>query len=602
MLTRVSGFDISCPNIGIHLSPCLEGHAAVVTYSSGGLICRRSLNDSEKEMFIKGDEFASICVFVVSACGMYAAFTTKSDHPDITYVSLSDGVILHAFEDYDECVVGLSFSHDGKYLFSFGENGRYFVFDLTDFSIASCGQFKGKVLSVVCGNSFVKDIKGRSTGVYCFATVGGTNLTSWKIDGALVSSKPVIFPRLIREYTCIAFMGNKLFAGTASGDVLRVDVSTGVGESVFVSTAAVCCLCACGDQLIVASVDGSLGPLGTSHTRVFLTSRVHSLAANGESLVAALFDGSLVRCENVGNVFASSLLKQNVSNLVSEICLCDGGYYTFSEKLVRWVSDKLGEVLYTGNEPLLCGEANSVLAIAGSSTGDLFGIDLNKRSLAWRISLGPIPIIKCDLSRNMQTAFVARGSDVILLDLRLRRSLQTFRGSANVRNLCFFADQDFALSNSSRSLSTWDLHVGKPLSEYALSGGISLLASELLEDQTTVVSSSSDRRIVVWDLRVRDFVASIPFCDTIECVSSVYSRPAILACGTETGSVLFWDVGMRETLKIGEWKHAGKVSAIAAQTESAIVSAGTDKCLFKTVWPQNGQHPCDLRTLPLLSL
>ena len=77
----------------------------------------------------------------------------------------------------------------------------------------------------------VKDIKGRDTKLYQYATCGHKQICIWSINphNGVMQHFTINTGNLIREYICIDFSLNReqyLFAGTTSGDFLVFSMKT----------------------------------------------------------------------------------------------------------------------------------------------------------------------------------------------------------------------------------------------------------------------------------------------------------------------------------------------------------------------------------------
>lgn len=122
-------------------------------------------------------------------------------------------------------IVCVEFSDDDKLLFSCGNSAdkRIFIWDTTNGFIVGSYPLMPDPIVCMSWGGFVKDIKGRDTAKYQFATTGNKQLMFWKFDAfkGFFEHEVINTGSTIREYLSLAFSKNKedyLYAGTASCD------------------------------------------------------------------------------------------------------------------------------------------------------------------------------------------------------------------------------------------------------------------------------------------------------------------------------------------------------------------------------------------------
>lgn len=131
-------------------------------------------------------------------------------------------VKLHAHPPQIVCV---EFSHDDRLLFSCGNavDKRIFIWDCSNgFIVGSVVQSPEPTLIAKWGG-FAKDIKGRDTPKYQFATAGNKQISLWRLDTRVgtFEHEMVNTGNMIRDYLCMEFSRGReefLVLGTASGD------------------------------------------------------------------------------------------------------------------------------------------------------------------------------------------------------------------------------------------------------------------------------------------------------------------------------------------------------------------------------------------------
>jgi WD40 repeat protein len=93
---------------------------------------------------------------------------------DVCVWELATGAVLHRFQEHDHGIAALGFSDDERLLLSVGgeQDGLVLVWDLsTGAQVTRLRHEPAPVLCVAWGG-FVKDLKGRDTALYQFATGG----------------------------------------------------------------------------------------------------------------------------------------------------------------------------------------------------------------------------------------------------------------------------------------------------------------------------------------------------------------------------------------------------------------------------------------------
>ena len=94
-----------------------------------------------------------------------------------------------------------------------------------------------EIITSMKWGGFVKDIKGRDTNKYQFATAGHKQVYLWKFDAkaGTFEHEFINTGSTIREYLCLSFSKNRedyLFAGTSSGDFCAFQIKNKVLSSI----------------------------------------------------------------------------------------------------------------------------------------------------------------------------------------------------------------------------------------------------------------------------------------------------------------------------------------------------------------------------------
>lgn len=171
---------------------------------------------------------------------------------DVVVWDVTTGSVVHRFQEHDHGVSVLAFSSDERLLFVSGceRDGWMHIIDLSTGSMVWKHQLEPLPLLAAAFGGFARDIKGRETSLYQFATAGTKGLVLWGLhpvsgECAGVRAGRQVPNSLARDYLCLAWTPHAdkgwLYAGTASGDLVVVHVRS---RSFFHSTAA------CGGGLV----------------------------------------------------------------------------------------------------------------------------------------------------------------------------------------------------------------------------------------------------------------------------------------------------------------------------------------------------------------
>jgi WD40 repeat protein len=137
---------------------------------------------------------------------------------DLKTQSLLSRLSLHKVQ-----IASLSFSLDGKYLVSLGgqDDNNVILWDMDTFT-------------ALCGHPASPDSSGSTLTVKFhangFVTGGMNTLRSWVIDRQrrkLIPSECKL-GQIKRVVGCLAINGESVYCGTSTGDVLKVDLATGL--------------------------------------------------------------------------------------------------------------------------------------------------------------------------------------------------------------------------------------------------------------------------------------------------------------------------------------------------------------------------------------
>ena len=195
-------------------------------YTIGSNICIK--NASGKVDFLQGHTDL-ITSLAVSSDGKRLASGQKTYmgfQADIIIWDLSTQKLLSRLSIHKVQIAGLSFSLDGAYLVSLGgqDDNNIILWDM-------------KTFTAICGHPASPDSSGTTLAVKFhengFVTGGVNTLRNWTIDHQrrkLVPSECKL-GQIKRVVECLGVHGGNVYCGTSTGDVLKVDIQSGLFKS-----------------------------------------------------------------------------------------------------------------------------------------------------------------------------------------------------------------------------------------------------------------------------------------------------------------------------------------------------------------------------------
>ena len=142
-----------------------------VVSAAGSCAIVGDLMDHHAQVFLRGHAGALSAVALSPSARLLATGERGLD-ADVCVWDLASGAVLHRFQEHDHGIVALGFSDDERLLVSVGaeQDGLLLVWDLsTGAQVTRLRHEPAPVLCLAWGG-FVKDIKGRDTALYQFAT------------------------------------------------------------------------------------------------------------------------------------------------------------------------------------------------------------------------------------------------------------------------------------------------------------------------------------------------------------------------------------------------------------------------------------------------
>lgn len=452
---------------------------------------------------------------------------------------------------------------------------------------------------------FVKDIKGRDTNRYQFATAGQKQIYLWKLDAktGTFEQEFINTGSTIREYLCLSFSKNKedyLYAGTSSGDFCAFQIKNKLLSSITnVCALGVTSILSVTPQLL--AVGGGNGAVAIYHvdghsvtpiTKVLIPGAVNAISGStdGAQLLITTDRGFVYRmkskdlsqvlqCENHTDSVVFVDYPKGVSDKFAS-CSEDG-------TIRRWdVSDYVVEGRCTstsGGAPLCLVYGEEVL-LSGWQDGRIKMFRNDNNSQVWQIDnahKGGVPTIA--LANNMK--FICSGGmdgEVRVWEMRSREMVSHLKEHTHkVTKVKIFEDDLHLLSSSrDKALLCWDLRSEKRISAHIQRmGGIN--SFDVAPGRNLVLTTGQDRKITYWDLREANPIKSF---DTNgnpkkgdECFAlSISHDGKYFATGGSEQIVRLWDMGTGKILSEGSG-HSGCINSISfSADDKQMVSAGRD--------------------------
>ncbi len=543
-------------------------------YIAGGCIVICSLSDPHQQSFLKGHDDQITCLSV-SSTGRLLASGQKGDNSDVILWDFVQKKPIFRLSEHDYSVVFVAFSDDEKLLFSCGNSmdKKLFIWDTTNgYIVGSVPLLPDPILFMKWGG-FVKDIKGRDTNKYQFATAGNKQLYLWKFDAksGIFEHEYLNTGSTIREYISLDFSKNKeefLYAGTTSGDFCVFQMKNRLLASI--NTVAAMGVTAVKtimkNSLIVGCGDGTLAIYRLENGSAILiksvniagkvTSLSHSedcsqtLIGTDQGFIYRAKNSDLsltLQCENHTNSVVFVNYPDKISDKFAS-CSCD-------ETIRLWdISDYIVNshcIAQSGGHPN-CLNYNEEVIISGWQDGKIRMFRNDTSKMLWQIdNAHKGGVIHLDIAKNLK--FIVSGGnegEVRVWETKSREMLSHLKEHTNkVTKVQLISDDYFLLSSSrDRALLCWDLQKEKRVSaHYQRMGGINYF--DVISDKNLVLTTGQDRKVTYWDLREANAIRSIDTGKNLkggdECFGLMVSHDGkVFVTGGSEMVVKVWDIGM----------------------------------------------------------
>lgn len=485
-----------------------------------------------------------------------------------------------------------------------------FMMKLHSYIVGSVPMLPESINSMKWGG-FVKDIKGRDTTKYQFATSGQKMIYLWKLDAksGTFEQEFINTGSTIRQYLCLSFSKNRedyLFAGTSSGDFCAFQIKNKLLSSItnVCALGITSILSVTPELLVVGGGDGTVaafhveGHIITPLAKVSLPGTVNAISCSpdGVQLLTATDRGFVHRLKSAD--LTTVLQCENHTDSVVFIAYPDGVSDKFAScsedgTIRRWdVNDYIVEGRCIGNSagsPLCLVYADEVM-LSGWEDGKIRMFRNDKNTQVWQIDnahKGGVPTIA--LASNMK--FLCSGGaegGVRVWEMRSREMVSHLKEHTNRVTKVKLFDDDMHLLSSSRdkALLCWDLRAEKRISAHIQRmGGINCF--DIVPGKNIVLTTGQDRKITYWDLREANPAKSYDTNSNPkkgdECMGLAISHDGrYFATGGSEQIVRLWDLAAGKVLAEGTG-HSGCINTVAfSADDKQIVSGGRDGSIL--VW------------------
>ena len=534
-------------------------------------------------------------------CALVAISIEGQDN-DVFIYDRSAGAVRFRFEDHDQEVSALCFSHDSKHLVSCDRGQNVYIFSVSDGSIAGvCSSgIPGAVLSL-CDGGFEKDVKRRPTSRYLFAAAGRNFVTLLTFDPATSAVKTTACSlKIQRDFTACVFTPSSqaLLVGSSTGDVAIIPVAKSgpwsMASSLMIpGSGGVTSLSTSDQSIAVGCRDGSVAYITVGEdSNISISRRVVVDKFSSVSSVSLCDQGTLVGLTS-GEILhvsqdtqkSSNIAQFPVSPILDILSFTDEIFFALSSSQLVSYESGIGALLFQHPSlSLSCAAVSDLICLVGSED-KITGLNTQTGEPVWTF---PVSKPSCvQLMRSLKSCVVANhDGELRLYDLRSRdMRLRMKEHAGKITGLEFFSDQNFAItSGRDHNLVSYDLSAGKQLNCHRTPNtGIACMT--LRKDQSTVIAGSG-KNLFLFDLRVMDVVGSWSHgADIISLFSLENELESVsdLIVGDSEGTVTLFDIrktGARET---GPYKHGGPVTALSASNnnryDKSIISGGVDNTI-----------------------
>ncbi|KRX10889.1 WD40-repeat-containing domain [Pseudocohnilembus persalinus] len=596
----------------IHNSVYFHPNGKDFVYISGCCIVITDLNDPHKQDFLREHD-DSITTLAIGNLGKLIASGQKGDNSDVIIWDFEQRKPLFKLSEHDWEVVTVQFSHDDKLLFSAGnpQDKKIFIWDTTNgFIVASCLAQPERIQCMSWGG-YAKDIKGRDTNLYQFATSGSTKICLWKLDSQLgqFDKEFINTGSMIRDYICMKFSKNKeefLFAGTKSGDfcvfyvkqkslVTSITVAAQGVQSLYpISANQIMVGCGQGTVAIYQNQGSQFNKIlqnelmGSVKSISVSQNQQESLCATDKGFIYRIRNQDMAKvlhCENHVDSITFLAYPEGVSDKFASASV-DGTIRLWDIQQDYLVTTRC---MQNNAGPPLCMVYNDEIILSGWQDGKIRLFSTESGKLIWQIDnahKGGVTSI-C-MAKNLKF-FVSGGQEgeVRVWEMKSREMVSHLKEhTSKVTKVRLTKDEMHIISASKdRALLVWDLKLEKRVSAHIQRmGGIN--SFDVVSGSNIVVTTGQDQKITFWDLSqpnpLRSFNTSQKqqsVQDEVMDLSISHDGKYFVTGGTEE-VVKVWDIQSGQIVGKGQG-HSGPINSVAfSYDDRQIVSGGRDGNIF----------------------
>ena len=153
--------------------------------------------------------------------------------------------------------------------------------------------------------------------------------------------------------------------------------------------------------------------------------------------------------------------------------------------------------------------------------------------------------------------------------------------SDTVTSICLFEDDSIAVTSSKdRCFSCTDLKTGKIMSSHRQKMG-SIYGCQLTNDEMSVVTIGSERKLTFWHLSEQNAVHVVPGAHDAEGLCLCLSHDnSLIATGGADERVRLWTYPDGQPLAVGEG-HSGRIVDVKfSPDDKQLISVGADGNIF----------------------
>lgn len=464
-------------------------------------------------------------------------------------------------------------------------------------------------ITCVAWGGFAKDIKGRDTAFYQFATAGNKQIFIWKFDvlQGVFENEFINTGSTIREYQCIEFSKNKedyLYAGTSSGDFLVFQMKNKVlSFIIMVAPLGVTSIRSLTPtSIIVGCGNGCISYFRTDGNKLVSTQKnqvigkvVAFSSHNGQNVLTATDKGYVYQIQ------AESLQKNLHSENHIESILQVVYPHGVSDKFGSCSEDgtiRLWDVSEYAVECLVNGPAGGLIPttftyvdeviLSGWQDSKIRLYRIEDSKMLWQIDnahkMGVSSIV---LSKNLKF-FCSGGQegDVRVWEMKSREMVSHLKEHTSKVSKVKLMDDNLHLVSASkdRALLLWDLRSEKRVSAHIQRmGGINSFA--VIPESSMVISTGQDRKITYWDFRQSNPIKVLDTSNNSFAADEIYDISAshdgkYFATGGSQQIVRLWDVASGQIMA-EERGHSGAINSLEfSYDDKQIVSGGRDGTIY----------------------